>query len=92
MTTATEPAPVLFAYHGSDLAKPVIDEAGRQLAPGRDAIVLTVCPPFTVAFVPAAGFNFDTAQVLEVKHAAQHSVVRGRLAARQRRVPTTAAG
>ncbi len=77
MTTAAEPGPVLFAYDGSDLAKLAIDEAGRQLAPGRDAIVLTVWQPFNVGFVPAAGLNFDTAQVLEVKRAAEQTAQAG---------------
>jgi nucleotide-binding universal stress UspA family protein len=77
MTTAVEPGPVLFAYDGSDLAKLAIDEAGRQLAPGRDAIVLTVWQPFNVGFVPAAGLNFDAAQALEVKRAAEQTAQEG---------------
>jgi nucleotide-binding universal stress UspA family protein len=77
MTTAAEPGLVLFAYDGSDLAKLAIDEAGRQLAPGRDAIVLTVWQPFNVGFVPSAGLNFDAAQVLEVKHAAEQTAQEG---------------
>jgi hypothetical protein len=37
---------VVFAYDGSELAKLAIDEARRQLAPQRDALVLTVWQPF----------------------------------------------
>lgn len=77
MTAAAEPGLVLFAYDGSDLAKLAIDEAGRQLAPGSDAIVLTVWQPFNVGFVPSAGLNFDAAQVLEVKHAAEQTAQEG---------------
>jgi nucleotide-binding universal stress UspA family protein len=77
MTTAAQPGLVLFAYDGSDLAKLAIDEAGRQLAPGRDAIVLTVWQPFNVGFVPSTGLNFDAAQVLEVKHAAEQTAQEG---------------
>ena len=78
MTTPTdELGPVLFAYDGSDLAKLAIDEAGRQLAPGRDAIVLTVWQPFNIGFVPSTGIDFDAAQVLEVKRAAEQTAQEG---------------
>jgi hypothetical protein len=50
--------PIVFAYDGSELAKLAIDEAGRQLPPGRDALVLTVWQPFDVGFVPVGGFRF----------------------------------
>ena len=77
MTAAPELGPVLFAYDGSDLAKLAIDEAGRQLAPGRDAIVLTVWQPFNVGFVPSTGLSFDAAQVLEVERAAEQTAQEG---------------
>jgi nucleotide-binding universal stress UspA family protein len=35
-------APVLFAYDGSEYAKHAIQQAARELRPGRHAIVLTV--------------------------------------------------
>jgi nucleotide-binding universal stress UspA family protein len=76
-TSAAELGPVLFAYDGSDLAKLAIDEAGRQLAPGRDAIVLTVWQPFNIGFVPSTGIDFDAAQVLEVKRAAEQTAQDG---------------
>jgi nucleotide-binding universal stress UspA family protein len=44
---------VVFAYDGSDEAKNAIREAGRQLRPGRDAVVLSVWQP--LATVPFAG-------------------------------------
>ena len=37
--------PVLLCYDGSDFARAAIAEAGRQLAPGRRALVLTVWQP-----------------------------------------------
>jgi nucleotide-binding universal stress UspA family protein len=77
VTEAAEPGPVLFAYDGSDLAKLAIDEAGRQLVAGREAIVLTVWQPFNVGFVPSTGLEFDAAQALEVKHAAEQTAQEG---------------
>lgn len=53
-------APVLIAYDGSDFAKAAIAEAGRQLRPGRRAIVITVSEPMdTIPFVGAAGVPID---------------------------------
>jgi nucleotide-binding universal stress UspA family protein len=69
--------PVLFAYDGSDLAKLAIDEAAQQLAPGRDAIVLTVWQPFDVGFVPAGGDHFDAADVTAVRRAAERTAADG---------------
>lgn len=43
---------ILIAYDGSDEAKEAIREAGRQLRPNRDALVLTVWQP--VAALPFA--------------------------------------
>jgi nucleotide-binding universal stress UspA family protein len=45
--------PVLIAYDGSDEAKAAVREAGRQLTPNRDAIVLTVWQP--IGALPFAG-------------------------------------
>jgi nucleotide-binding universal stress UspA family protein len=67
----------VFAYDGSDLAKLAIGEAGRQLSPGRDAVVLTVWHPFDVGFVPAGGVRFDAAQVSDVRDAAEHTAAEG---------------
>jgi nucleotide-binding universal stress UspA family protein len=71
------PGPVVFAYDGSELAKVAIDEAGRQLTPGRDAIVLTVWHPFDVGFVPAGGVRFDAAQISDVRDAAEQTAAEG---------------
>jgi nucleotide-binding universal stress UspA family protein len=70
-------APVVFAYDGSDLAKAAIDEAGRQLAGGRDALVLTVWETFEVGFVPVSGAQFDAAQAADVKNAAEQTAAEG---------------
>jgi nucleotide-binding universal stress UspA family protein len=80
MTTDTDtPArgPVVFAYDGSELAKLAIDEAGRQLATGRDAIVLTVWQPYDVGFVPVGEVRFNAAQISEVREAAERTAAEG---------------
>jgi nucleotide-binding universal stress UspA family protein len=51
---------VLIAYDGSDFAKAAIDDAARQLAPGRRAIVLTVREPLdSIPFLGIGGVAFD---------------------------------
>jgi nucleotide-binding universal stress UspA family protein len=79
--TDTHPGPgsegVVFAYDGSDLAKAAIDEAGHQLAAGRDALVLTVWEPFAVGFVPPSEAHFDAARAAEVKKAAEQTAAEG---------------
>ena len=69
--------PVVFAYDGSDLAKLAIDEAGRQLAPGRDALVVTVWQPFDVGFVPAGGLRLDATEIADVRAAAERTAAEG---------------
>jgi nucleotide-binding universal stress UspA family protein len=69
--------PVLIAYDGSDLAKLAIDDAARQLAPGRSALILTVYQRFDVGFVPVAGDRFDAADILDVKRAAERTAAEG---------------
>jgi nucleotide-binding universal stress UspA family protein len=71
------PGPVVFAYDGSELAKLAIEDAGRQLGAGRDAVVLTVWHPFDVGFVPSSGVRFDAAQITEVDRAAQQTAAEG---------------
>jgi nucleotide-binding universal stress UspA family protein len=74
---STRRGPVVFAYDGSDLAKLAIDEAGRQLGPGRDALALTVWHPFDVGFAPVAGVRFDAAQISDVRAAAEQTATEG---------------
>ena len=69
--------PVLFAYDGSDLARLAFEEAGRQLQPGRDAVVLTVWRPFGVGFIPPPGVEFDAAASDEVRRAAEETAAEG---------------
>jgi nucleotide-binding universal stress UspA family protein len=69
--------PVLFAYDGSDLAKLAIDEAGRQLGPGRDAVALTVWRPYGVGFIPPPDVEFDAAATDEVRKAAEETAAQG---------------
>ncbi|HEY3828293.1 MAG TPA: universal stress protein [Solirubrobacteraceae bacterium] len=69
--------PVVFAYDGSELAKLAIDEAGRQLAPGRDALVLTVWQPFDIGFVPPAELRLNAAEIADVRDAAQRAAADG---------------
>ena len=69
--------PVVFAYDGSELAKLAIDEAGRQLAPGRDALVLTVWQPFDVGFVPTVALRVNAAEIAQVRDAAERTAADG---------------
>ncbi|HEY2437755.1 MAG TPA: universal stress protein [Solirubrobacteraceae bacterium] len=75
--TAGNPGPVLFAYDGSDLAALAIEEAGRQLEPGRDAVVLTVWRPFGVGFIPPPHVEFDAAATEQVDKAAEATAAQG---------------
>ena len=68
--------PVLFATTAR-LAGLAIDEAARQLAGGRDAIVLTVWRPFVVGFIPPPGVEFDAAASDEVRRAAEQTAAHG---------------
>jgi nucleotide-binding universal stress UspA family protein len=69
--------PVVFAYDGSDLAKAAIAEAGRQLGPGREAIVVTVWQPFNVGFVAPHELKMDAAAADEVRAAAAETAAEG---------------
>jgi nucleotide-binding universal stress UspA family protein len=69
--------PVVFAYDGSELAKLAIDAAGRQLAPGRDALVVTVWQPFDVGFVPAVELRLNAAEIDDVRQAAEQTAAEG---------------
>jgi nucleotide-binding universal stress UspA family protein len=80
---ASPPAsgPIVFAYDGSELAKLAIDEAGRLLGPGREAILLTVWQPFDVGFVPVAGLQLDAKEIVAVRQAAEQTAAEGLAAA-----------
>jgi nucleotide-binding universal stress UspA family protein len=80
--SADDLGPVLFAYDGSELAKLAIDEAGRQLEPGRDALVLTIWRTSVVGFIPPPGAKFDAAASDEVRKAAEETAAQGASMAR----------
>jgi nucleotide-binding universal stress UspA family protein len=66
---------VIFAYDGSELAKKAIDEAARQLEPGREAIVVTVWQPVNVGFRASVPLHAQAAE--EVERAAAHMAAEG---------------
>jgi len=75
--------PVLFAYDGSELAKLAIERAGSQLAPGRDALVVTVWQTADVGFVIADGHHIDANEATEVHEAAKLTAAEGAALAEQ---------
>ncbi|HEY6758546.1 MAG TPA: universal stress protein [Baekduia sp.] len=77
MSNVNQSGPVVFAYDGSDLAKHAIDEAGRLLEAGGDAVVVTVWKPFDVDFLPAPGVQFDAADIAQVRTAAEGTAAEG---------------
>jgi len=74
---AGDDGPVIFAYDGSTLAKNAIEEAGRLLGPGRDAIVLTVWQPFDLGFIPSGDARPDAADSAQVRRAAERTAADG---------------
>jgi len=70
----------LFAYDGSALAKLAIEQAGRQLAPGREALVVCVWQPGDVGFV-APERHLNAAEATEVRRAAEETAAHGALLA-----------
>lgn len=70
-------APVILAYDGSDLAAYAVARAGEELAPGREAIVVTVWHPADVGFTPADGRPLHAAAGDEVEAAAEATAARG---------------
>jgi nucleotide-binding universal stress UspA family protein len=81
--TSAPTGAVLFAYDGSDLAKLAIEQAGRELAPGRDALVLCVWQPGDVGFVPTTEQHFTATAADEVKKAAEETAEHGASLAQQ---------
>lgn len=75
--TSSDLGPVVFAYDGSELAKLAIAEAGRQLRPGREAVVLTVWQTYDVGFLPKHDVELNAAQALEVQRAAEETAAEG---------------
>ncbi|MBN9622187.1 MAG: universal stress protein [Actinobacteria bacterium] len=69
--------PAIFAYDGSDLAGYAIEQAGIQLAPGREALVVVVWQPADVGFMPIEGRHLHAAAANEVEEAAKETAVHG---------------
>jgi nucleotide-binding universal stress UspA family protein len=69
--------PVIFAYDGSELASLAIEQAGRQLAPGQDAIVVCVWQPADVGFVTRKERHIAADQAPDVKSAAEEVAAEG---------------
>lgn len=82
-TPCNEVGPAIFAYDGSDLAAFAIQQAGRQLAPGREALVVCVWQPADVGFVPTKGRELMAAAANEVEAAAQETAEDGAALARE---------
>jgi nucleotide-binding universal stress UspA family protein len=74
---------VLFAYDGSDLAKLAIEQAGQQLAPGRDALVVCVWQTGDVGFLPAGEPHLNAAEATQVCRAAEQTAAHGASLAEQ---------
>lgn len=74
---------VLFAYDGSELAAYAIEQAGHELAPARDALVVCVWQTADVGFVPVTTQHFDADQATEVKQAAEQTAAHGAALATQ---------
>jgi nucleotide-binding universal stress UspA family protein len=68
---------VLLAYDGCELAAFAMEEAGRQLGPGRDAIVVCVWQPVDVGFHPLEDRHLDATNAQEVRAAAEEMAAHG---------------
>jgi nucleotide-binding universal stress UspA family protein len=76
-STAPPAGPILFAYDGSELAKLAIAEAGRQLAPGREALVVCVWQPADVGFAAPTELHLAAAHAPAVRKAAEATAAGG---------------
>jgi nucleotide-binding universal stress UspA family protein len=74
---------VVFAYDGSELAELAIEQAGRQLAPGRDALVVCVWQTGDVGFLPVGERHFNAAEAKQVRSAAEETAAHGASLAEQ---------
>jgi nucleotide-binding universal stress UspA family protein len=75
--------PVIFAYDGSELSAFAIEQAGRQLATPREAVVACVWQPADVGFTPVGGRHFDADRAADVEQAAQDTADHGAQLAEQ---------
>jgi len=77
------PGPVLFAYDGSELAQFAIEQAARELTPGRAAFALCVWQPADVGFIPVDHQHFDAQDAAQVQQAAEQVAAHGAALAEQ---------
>jgi nucleotide-binding universal stress UspA family protein len=86
-SNATSPCeaagPAIFAYDGSELAGYAIEQAGLQLAAGREALVVCVWQPADVGFMPVEGRQLHAAAANEVEEAANETAAAGAELAKQ---------
>jgi len=75
--------PILFVYDGSSLAARAIERAGRELATGRDALVVCVWQPADVGFEPVNKRPFDADAAYQVQQAAEETAEFGASLARE---------
>jgi nucleotide-binding universal stress UspA family protein len=68
---------VLFAYDGSELARRAIEQAGQQLAAGRDALVVCVWQTGDVGFLPVSELHLNAAEATQVRSAAEQTAAHG---------------
>jgi nucleotide-binding universal stress UspA family protein len=76
-TPSAPTGPVLFAYDGSELAGLAIEQAARQLAGGRDALIVCVWQPGDVGFLPTSERRLNAAEATEVGRAAEETAAYG---------------
>jgi len=74
---ATPSGLVLFAYDGCELAALAIEQAGRELASGRDALVACVWQTGDVGFLPVGEQPFNAADAPQVRAAAEATAAHG---------------
>jgi nucleotide-binding universal stress UspA family protein len=76
-TPAPSNSPVLFAYDGCGLAKLAIERAGRELAPGRDALIVCVWQTNDVGFVAPDERHLKAGDAAAVRAAAEETAAHG---------------
>jgi nucleotide-binding universal stress UspA family protein len=81
-TRSVPTGPVLFAYDGSALAGLAIEQASREIAIGREALILCVWQPADVGFHPVNQRHFDADAANEVRSAAEETAEYGATLAR----------
>ena len=82
-TNGSPSGPILFAYDGDSLSRLAIEEAGQQLTPGLDALVLTVWQPADVGFLPVTDRKINAADAGDVSEAARETAAQGAALAEQ---------